>query len=495
MGCHVLSDKTWADLDMDEVFMFVDRTISVPGQQCLYAQLRGATLARRNWHKEEAFMEKVVEDRELRWKLSRALNRLKHHDAYALPSLFQEKLLAKPSWYGVIPILSISSFVSLLAIPFYPPISIVFLLLFIVNFILHYWNKRNLAIYSRAVPQLFTLHRVAKMLWQHEAVHFAGNEVPQALRSLNPVKRRFSMFKWEARLEGELDALMGAMGDLVKTTFLLEPIFLFGALEKLENEREGMARLFEFVGKVDVLMSIASLRFGLTHPWCRPSLHEEGTLVIEGNELYHPLLVNPVPSSIQIKNQSILLTGSNMSGKTTFIRSIGINCWLAMTLNTCFAKAFRTSYLKVFSAVRISDDLLNDKSYYFEEVLTIREMLEEAQSGTPTLFLLDEIFKGTNTVERIAAGKAVLSSLAAGGNKVLVATHDVELADLLAQEYALYHFSELVTGDAVDFDYQLKAGPLTRRNALRILEINGYPLHVVKEAKQIAMQLDAKKSD
>jgi DNA mismatch repair ATPase MutS len=146
--------------------------------------------------------------------------------------------------------------------------------------------------------------------------------------------------------------------------------------------------------------------------------------------------------------------------------------------------------LKVFSAIRISDDLMNDKSYYFEEVLTIKEMLKESVSGSKNLFLLDEIFKGTNTVERIAAGKSVLSALTKNNNKILVSTHDIELTDMLSEDYELYHFSETVNDKNVGFDYKLKVGKLKKRNAIRILEINDYPKEVVKEAIEIAKELD-----
>jgi len=94
-----------------------------------------------------------------------------------------------------------------------------------------------------------------------------------------------------------------------------------------------------------------------------------------------------------------------MSGKTSFIRAVGLNVITGLTINTCFAESFSFPLLKIFSAIRISDDLMNDKSYYFQEVLTIKEMIAESENGERNLFLMDEIFKGTNTVERIAAGR------------------------------------------------------------------------------------------
>ena len=147
----------------------------------------------------------------------------------------------------------------------------------------------------------------------------------------------------------------------------------------------------------------------------------------------------------------------------------------------------------IYSAIRISDDLMNDKSYYFEEVITIKEMIDKSVDGKPCLFLLDEIFKGTNTVERISAGKAVLSSLAKADNLVFVSTHDIELADLLKDEYELYHFSEIVDQKTVDFDYKLKEGKLKDRNAIRILQINDYPEDIIREAIEISKELDKTK--
>ena len=162
-----------------------------------------------------------------------------------------------------------------------------------------------------------------------------------------------------------------------------------------------------------------------------------------------------------------------MSGKTSFIRTIGINVITGLTLNTCFARQMSMPRLRIFSAIRISDDLLNDRSYYFEEVLTIKEMIDQSVNGKPNLFLLDEIFKGTNT-----------------DNVVFVSTHDIELADLLKEEYDLYHFSEKVSNKTVDFDYKLKEGKLRNRNAIKILQINDYPESVIHEAIELSKTLD-----
>jgi DNA mismatch repair ATPase MutS len=117
-------------------------------------------------------------------------------------------------------------------------------------------------------------------------------------------------------------------------------------------------------------------------------------------------------------------------------------------------------------------------------------MIDNSANGKTNLFLLDEIFKGTNTIERISAGKAVLSAISKENNIVFVSTHDIELADLLKNEYELYHFSEIVDHKSVDFDYKLKEGKLKDRNAIRILQINDYPEELIQEAIEISKELD-----
>jgi DNA mismatch repair ATPase MutS len=263
---------------------------------------------------------------------------------------------------------------------------------------------------------------------------------------------------------------------------------LFGVLRLLDTKRKEIEQVFEFVGEVDSLIAVASLRNGLGK-YCVPHITIEQKRIFAG-EMYHPLIIDCVTNSIHVKQKSILLTGSNMSGKTSFIRTIGINVICGLTINTCFAEQFSMPRMRILSAIRISDDLMNDKSYYFEEVLTIKEMIDQSENGMANLFLLDEIFKGTNTIERISAGKAVLSYLTGADNMVFVSTHDIELAELLNEDYELYHFSEKVDHKTVDFDYKLKNGRLTNRNAIRILQINDYPETTIEEAFKLSKILD-----
>lgn len=158
-------------------------------------------------------------------------------------------------------------------------------------------------------------------------------------------------------------------------------------------------------------------------------------------------------------------------------------------LEYTFANSSTTSVVKLSSSIRIDDSLTDGKSYYFEEVNVMSSLIGETAPGHQNIFILDEVFKGTNTIERIAAGKAILSYLNKGNNMVFVSTHDIELSELLAKEYDLYHFTETITDNQLHFNYKLTPGPLKTRNAIKILEISGYPTEIVQEAQSISKSL------
>ncbi len=486
-----LSDKTCNDLDFDELFMFLDRTNSKVGQQYLYNKLRVIPSDSKNLELDEELITQFATNSDFRLEVQAELTKLNQREAYYISTLFQEAHLEQPKWFFVMRLLSFTNILSLLLLPFNYKLGFVIIGVFIINICFHLWNKKNLSTYSSSIPQLLSLKRVANHLFQHESLKKISPALNESIKIIDQLRNRMLIFKLESHIQGDMQVIFWTILELLKILFLIEPLLLFGVLKRLDTRRKEIEAVYMFVGRIDALISIASLRKG-TGSWCIPKIDEANSL-IEANEIYHPLLIDCVANNIKVNDKSILLTGSNMSGKTTFIRAIGINAITGLCINTCFAESMVIPRARIHSAIRISDDLMNDKSYYFEEVLTIKDMIDNAGNGTANLFLLDEIFKGTNTVERISAGKAVLSSLAKNENIVFVSTHDIELTDLLEDEYELYHFSEIVSDKSVDFDYKLKEGKLKNRNAIRILQINGYPDEVIQEAMALAEELDRNK--
>jgi len=243
--------------------------------------------------------------------------------------------------------------------------------LIIFNLIVHYWNKKNLIHYSASIPQLIKLKECTKNLFNYQVLQAIDKEVLQSTKVIDSIKNKMSLFQLEAKVQGELQALFWFILELFKILFLLEPIILFSVSKQLESKGKKIEKIFDFVEKTDTLLSITSLRHGL-YSHCQPKITAKA--VIEVQEMYHPLIPDCIPNKLSTHNRSILLTGSNMSGKTTFIRSVGINILTGLTINTCFAKEAMFSNFAIESAIRISDDLLNSKSYYLEEVQTIHSI-------------------------------------------------------------------------------------------------------------------------
>ncbi len=486
---QVLSDKICNDLDFDELFMYLDRTVSKIGQQYLYNKLRVIPdSGTRSFDSDEEIIEKLENNQNFRLKTQLYLSDLSKEEVYYISSLFQEKHLSPPKRFYLLKLLSFTNLLTILLLPFVPQVLFVFLGVFIVNLLIHYKNKKNLYQYLVSIPQLLKLKKVAKSLYNQGVYRCMNPKLPKSLEVIGQIKNRMSFFHLESKLESDFGAIFWGILEIVKITFILEPILLFGIIKRLDTKRKEIEDVFDFVGKVDTLYSTASLRKGLAI-YCKPTIREQAK-IISATGIYHPLIHNCVPNSIHLKGKSVLLTGSNMSGKTSFIKTLGVNVICGLTINTCFSDKMELPRTRIYSAIRISDDLMNNKSYYFEEVLTIKRMITESRSNKINLFLLDEIFKGTNTIERISAGKAVLSYLSRKQNIVFVSTHDIELTEMLKKEYELYHFSEVINEKNVDFDYKLKEGRLKNRNAIKILQINDYPLSIIKEAIETSKMID-----
>jgi hypothetical protein len=483
---QVLSEQTCSDLNFDRFFEVFDFTSSCIGQQYLYDRLRCIP------HESEALKYKdlitdLKNNPQLAADCKKLLSKLSNHDAYYICALFQENYhLPSRIFLLIYKVLQFLPLLFLLLfIAFLKPVWILGVaLFFLTNLVFHYMNKQTLFTYIHSIPQYLKLIASAKKLSDKEELVPLNPEIKRQINAVRPLNQHLSFFRLDVKIESDIAAFIWLMNEFFRIFFLLEPNILFRSFRLLNETKKEIEGIFSFVGCVDMLLSIGELQQVVPY-FCEPKLHD--TLAAEA--IYHPLIDSCVPNSIQTDGESILLTGSNMSGKTTFIRTIGLNLLCAQTLNLCFAKAFSAPSMKIHTAINLSDSLEESVSFYMQEVLTVKDLLTASRSGSKNLFLLDELYKGTNTLERIAAGKAVLSALAANGNLVFASTHDLELADLLAKEYRMYHFCELIDQDELTFDYLLKSGKLKHPNAIRLLEIQGYPQEVITDAYDVLRTL------
>lgn len=210
---------------------------------------------------------------------------------------------------------------------------------------------------------------------------------------------------------------------------------------------------------------------------CATSWNSKGTIHVEN--LKHPL-INPSKCigndfSLSETQQLSLLTGSNMSGKTTFMRTLGINMVLANLGLSPFAEKFECSSFQLFTSMRNSDNLGESVSSFYAELARIKNLLDRVENQEPILFLLDEILKGTNTVDRIMGSEALIRQLVKTPSKGIISTHDIELAELSDKINGLVNFSfhSEIKDKEILFDYKIKKGPCPSFNAHKLMELMG----------------------
>ena len=190
---------------------------------------------------------------------------------------------------------------------------------------------------------------------------------------------------------------------------------------------------------------------------------------------------------------SVAVTSALMLNPTNAIREESmLGCVPAQSINTCLARHYEAPIYQVRGCIGRADDLIAGKSYYLVEVESVLALVKASEQSAPHLFIFDELFRGTNAVERIAAGEAVLRTLFGPDRPhvVLAATHDAELVELLRERYEVFHLGDALGPNGLTFDYRLTPGPATSRNAIALLKLNGAPESLIADAFERAVELD-----
>lgn len=172
-----------------------------------------------------------------------------------------------------------------------------------------------------------------------------------------------------------------------------------------------------------------------------------------------------------------------MSGKSTFLRMIGVNMLFAQCFNFVLADEYEAPIFNIVTSISPNDDLSNGKSFYMAEAESILRIIKSLDKDLPVFCAIDEIFRGTNPIERISSSAEILEYINKKDTISIVATHDRELVDILKDNYEFYYFSESVSSkDGLSFDYKLKKGVSRTRNAIKLLDYIGYPKEITEKA-------------
>ncbi len=273
---------------------------------------------------------------------------------------------------------------------------------------------------------------------------------------------------------------VGILKEYINIIFLTDIRNYNKAIRVILKNTEEFHTLYQSFGEIDMAICVLSFRNSI-HFYCKPSFHEENSIYFE--EFYHPILSDPVSNSGTIGNDSII-TGSNASGKSTFIKALAVNGILAQTIHTCAAKEFKMRFSLIITSMAVRDDISEGDSYFIKETRSLKRILDKAQE-TKCICFVDEILKGTNTIERIAASAAVLRYLHDLDGLSITASHDIELTNILSNEYDNYHFREYITDEGIHFDYKLKEGPSKTRNAIKLLHYMNFDEKIVEKAESL----------
>jgi DNA mismatch repair ATPase MutS len=244
------------------------------------------------------------------------------------------------------------------------------------------------------------------------------------------------------------------------------------------NQRSGtsLRTWLNTIGKFEALSSLAGIS-QINPEWANPEF-VENKVIFSAFEMGHPLIVENkrICNSIKLKDQICIVTGSNMSGKTTLLRAIGINLVLAYAGAPVCAKKFESSILDIYTSMRLNDDLNSGISTFYAELLRIKMIINYSKEKQPMLFLIDEVFRGTNSKDRVIGAKNVILNLNKSWILGLMSTHDFELCELEKDKSGRiinYHFTETYSENAIRFDYKLRSGRCNTTNAKYLMRMAG----------------------
>lgn len=468
----LIDDATWDDLDMDAVFRRMNLGLSNSGEQYLYYLLRVPAMEEAEFHHRGRLVALMETGRELREKLHYLFAALGRRSRVNIFELLETECASTKNIYlyaALAVALVISVFVAIFALSV--PALLLAIALACTNSALRHYKK------SDQGWQINTVEYCAAMVaTQRKLCDMGRGELEEYLGGAKTALGHLKSFRGPGMSMAADD-----LAELVNNFLLIDLILFERQKNDLARYREDFLTIHRTLGRLDASISIASYRKSV--PVCTvPTVsYGDAPPALFCREMVHPLVVSCVPNNVDL-DRSILITGSNASGKSTFLRTLAINVILAQGVCTALAKEFRCGNVRVFSSIDIRDSLSEGDSYYISELKSLRKIVDGAKEpGAPVFCCLDEIFRGTNAVERIAASAEILSYLARHC-LCAAATHDVELCAILSQ-FSLCHFSEHITGSEMCFDYLLKPGYATTSNAIKLLGVMGFPADIVARAE------------
>jgi DNA mismatch repair ATPase MutS len=478
---NAIDDITWNDLDMSRVFHQINNTQSSMGEVRLYLILRLQIHNERELLERDRIIEFFRTKEATRVKYQKKLNAIGKHYSTSFYEYLKNCHIS--NIYNVLPhiLIPILLALSILVIFLNPKVGGILTFIFVVTDIYTYYKSKY-----RLESGISQIRMIGKML---EAAYILSDEQEKELkpylnvfRKIRPIYKKYKRdiaFISLGVQPGISDA--DIILDYIRIATHIDLIKYAGLVKRIKQQESLFKEAYEALGYLDSMIAIASFREQLNF-YCKPELNQNVKQILNAKNIYHPLIHQPILNSLETK-QSILITGSNASGKSTFLKTIGINAILAQTIYTVCAETYESSYYNVMSSMAIRDDIVKQESYYMAEIKSLKRIMDADNEQKTILCIIDEVLRGTNTIERIAASSIILEQIAGMNTLCLTATHDIELTHLLETVYENYHFQEKIIEDDILFDYKLYSGRSESRNAISLLKLIGYSNNLVNEAR------------
>lgn len=473
-----IDDITWNDLDMDKVFRRINVCNTSIGEEYLYDCLHEPQFEQVRFSIREAFISRLQEQPEERLKVQMCLARLGKINFNGISDLIYNsgnQTLKFPFIYNI---LSIIPFLCVIFIIINMYAGIICLVAsFAINMAVYFKMKRKIESAFTAIQYCLSMIFCCGKLLKIESL--------KSESFLMQLQKPFEIFKSLKRkgLEPRQKVFneSGIIMEYLRILLLSDVKNYNKIISSIYKNKEHFHNLYKILGEIDLAICVFSFRESLPF-YSTPVFHDENCMNFK--EIYHPLLSTPVPNSGIIKKNSII-TGSNASGKSTFIKTLAINGILAQTVFTCTAETFFARFSLVMTSMALRDDITEGESYFITEIKSLKRILDKI-ADVHCVCYIDEILRGTNTIERIAASASILNYLNVKDCLCIIASHDIELAQMFRDIVDNYHFREQMTNNGMIFDYKINTGISNTRNAIKLLRYMNFDNTIVENAEKLA---------
>jgi len=487
---HDVDDITWNDLDMDEIFALINNTQCSIGEEYLYALLHKPCFDAEELAERNRLIKFFDENEEARINLQKNLcniGQASKVSVFEYINRLGEQKSGNNLWHHL---MNLSVFASIGLTFVIPSIGGILTAITIANNIFQYFKPKGqienyINIISYILRMLDNIKNICKL------------NIPEIDKYTKSLEQDYDIFKKFKRGSVMLAPSKGPSGDMadlffdyVRMIFHVDIIKYNRMLDFFKKNRHVLNRMYSTIGFLDSMIAAASFR-EMLGVYSEPELEKSDKPYIQVKDLYHPLIESPVANSIG-ESKSVLITGSNASGKSTFIKTMAINAILAQTIFTSVSRKYRASYFMIFSSMALKDNIFSNESYYIVEIKSLKRIIDRINDDIPVLCFIDEVLRGTNTLERIAASSRILSYLSKRNTLVFAATHDIELTHILENEYSNYHFQERIENNEIIFDYKLYEGRAVSKNAIRLLTMFKFPEEITTSAGDAAEEFLSK---